>query len=225
MSKQPDIPHLRLVPAAPDAEDRPLPVRRKPAAPRLSVVARHADAPPTTHARTSGSNNGRARPARQDAAGLQLSLFSEVATCGPSLLGFFYITRASGSTFKALCAQIRPVWMHDLRPVPWFSIDRLDRMTAFAVFDQHDIVYCDLAGQFELDGRHDPRLASGDVSERLNRLMIEEYYPGMKGPIIFLVDDPDVLATAVDVFPRTLEPRPKGGWVTHIFDPRSDRHV
>lgn len=162
---------------------------------------------------------------RTGSGGTQLRLFSDVATSGPGLLGFFDMYRAWGDSFASLVEQIRPVWIFDLRPSPSFNLIRLDRRRAFRLFDQHDTAYYSLNVMLDLWERRDPRLASGELAEELNQTAAQQDWPAMKGPIVFLVDDPGVTSVGIDVFPRHLQPRPRGGWQVHRFDNRATQHV
>lgn len=179
--------------------------RRKP--PQLELVSE-----------TTGKADTRTR-------GVQLRLFSDVANSGPSLLGFFHMHCALGESFAGLIEQVRPVWLFDLRPVASFNLLRLDRRRAFRWFTQHGTTYCDLNAQLGLWERDDPRIASGELAEELNRFTDRPDRPGMKGPIVFLVDDRDVISLGAAVFPRALHPKPPGGWQVHVFDHQALQHI
>ncbi|WP_428266402.1 hypothetical protein [Haliangium sp.] len=148
-----------------------------------------------------------------------------MASAGPSLLGFFHMYHAHGDSFAGLLAQIRPTWIFDLRPVPAFDLVRLDRRRAFRLFEQYGTAYCDSNVCFELWDRSDPRIASGELAEAFSRYATGPDRPGLKGPIIFLVDDSSVISTAIEAFPRVLRPVPRRGWQVHIFDHRALQHV
>ena len=157
--------------------------------------------------------------------GTQLSLFPDVIASRPALLGFYNMYRAWGDSFAGMIEQIQPIWIFDLRPSPSFNLIRLDRRRAYSLFRRYETTYCNLNVMLGLWDRQDPRIASGEIAEELNRFAARPDQLAMRGPIVFLVDEEDVIPVGIDVFPRTLRPRPRGGWKVHRFDNRAPRHV
>jgi hypothetical protein len=212
MDKRREGCHLELIPSPSPSSPAETPLHPARPRPQLRLVTASDAAP--------GSNR-RSRRGK----GVQLRMFPSKEHLGAALLGFFHMFQASGAPFAAMLAQVRPTWLLDLRPVARFNLDHLTRRSAFALFDQYGIRYCDLATQFSLDDRRDPRLVSGTFAAELGRLLASTRGPGVRGPIVFLVDDPEVIRIGLDVFPTSLRPAPKGGWQAHVFDPRTERHA
>src|SRR5262249_30087139 len=137
--------HLKLVPPPPGHEqDPPAPVQsavEKPS--HLQVVLPPPDA---------------AQPVRQVRAEEQLALFPIVS---PSLLGILNMERVTGRRFAELLQDIRPRWLFDLRLLPRFDIDQLNRRRAFLLFQQCGVDYRDIAGLLGITSFKDASLSSG----------------------------------------------------------------
>ncbi len=223
-------PRLRLV----RSDVRTISEQRGSSEPRLSAdvpaeptaaKSRSGDARPRLELLTAPPTLGAPDTMESSRAAAQLELLSPVAAAGPSLLGFFQMYEAHGDSFACMIEQVRPAWVFDLRALPSFYLLRLNRRRAIHLFRRCRVSYCSANKRFDLWDRHDPRLGSGEIAQALNGFVNEPELPGMRGPIICLVDDEEVLATCRAVFPNELQPAPRGGWRTHVFDNQARVHV
>lgn len=153
---------------------------------------------------------------RQDARKpRQLSLFEEGERV---LLGIVNMDRIRGSQFEAMLREIRPKWLIDLRVVPHFLIDRLNRRYVFHIFEECRIEYLDMMTQLDIRSRKDASLSSGRIAHEIMRIWKESGAGSVLGSIIFLVDDDEIAKISANVFPEKLEPRPKAGWDTRFLN-------
>jgi hypothetical protein len=125
--------------------------------------------------------------------------------------------RISGNRFAELLGDIRPRWLIDLRPLPRFDIDHMNRRRAFDLFERYGVDYRDVAGLLGIASRTDASLSSGRIADEVIKILIESGVKSSPGPIIFLVDDDELAQASTTVFPKRLRPRPKGGWETQIL--------
>lgn len=213
MAHRDDIPHLRLVTSPADLSPS-------------AYTRRQASCEGGSHLRLVTSVSGPAAiepPIASPEVRRQLSLFPGLFDATPSLLGFLNMSLVSDRTFTFLVRDMRPRWLLDLRPVPRFDYGRLTRRRAFRLFSENDVRYLDIAGGLNIRERHDPRLGAGTLSRELNALLVRSAQK-LIGPVVVLVDDPSVLLTAKEIIPKTLEPRPKRGWVPRIITMQGERY-
>lgn len=149
----------------------------------------------------------------------QLSLFP--SGNDPYLLGIVDMATISAGRFVSLLENMRPRWLVDLRPVPRFDIDRLNRRIVFDLFQKYQISYRDLAGELHILSRRDASLSSGVVARSLTKMLAESGARSSPGPIFILLDDEEHVLASVRLLPHSLKPRPSGGWATRVFDGRS----
>lgn len=145
----------------------------------------------------------------------QLSLFEEGERV---LLGIINIDRIGGTQFEALLREIRPKWLIDLRVVPDFLIDRLNRKYVFHIFEQCRIEYLDMMTALRIRSRKDASLSSGRIAQEITRIWKEHDANTVLGSIIFLVDNDEMGRVSANIFPEKLEPRPKAGWDTRFLN-------
>lgn len=145
----------------------------------------------------------------------QLSLFDEGERV---LLGIVNVDRIRGIDFEAMLREIRPKWLIDLRVVPHFLIDRINRKYAFHIFEECRIEYLDMATELRIRTRKDASLSSGRIAREIMRIWKDHGASNVQGSIIFLVDDDEIAQLSAKVFPETLEPRPKAGWDTRFLN-------
>ncbi|MGB1016044.1 MAG: hypothetical protein ACPG4T_18055 [Nannocystaceae bacterium] len=142
----------------------------------------------------------------------QLPLFSDDETNANRILGFFQMSQATAESFESMLTRFRPTWVFDLRSVPWFDFIRFSRLKAFSSFKQVGASYRDLMGRFQIDENHHTFISSGELSRRLSD-DFKHSSPALLGPVIFLLDDVEILQTARRVLPKTLTPSPEEGWI------------
>lgn len=145
----------------------------------------------------------------------QLSLFD---TGERVLLGIINVDRVRGSQFEAMLRQIRPKWLIDLRTVPQFLIDRLNRSSVFDIFDECHIEYVDIISSLNIRSRKDASLSSGRIAQAIMQRWHDKGANTVLGSIVFLVDDDEIAQLSAKVFPEQLKPRPKAGWDTRFLN-------
>jgi hypothetical protein len=117
------------------------------------------------------------------------------------LLGFVDMSRVNESTLEFIMSMIRPAWIFDLRPVPYFDIGRFDRRRAFELFRQSQALYRDVAGFLRITERNDASLNSGAIGGLLREMLATR---PMRAPVIVLVDDEETVQHAMHVIPPFL---------------------
>ena len=145
----------------------------------------------------------------------QLSFFQEGERV---LLGIVNVDRIREWQFEAILRDIRPKWLIDLRVVPHFSIDRLNRRYVFSIFKECQIEYLDMMTELDIRSRKDASLSSGRIANEIMRIWSESGTKSVLGSIIFLVDDDEIAKLSATVFPERLQPRPKAGWDTRFLN-------
>lgn len=179
--------------------------------PASSRVTKHSDAPYLRVVPTMPDPApSRAEPESRKGSA-QLPLFPGLVEARPSLLAFLDMSTVSDRAFITMLGEMCPRWLLDLRPAPRFDYGRLNRHLAFRLFSEHGVNYLDIAARLRIRTRHDARLHAGILSQELNALLARTTQT-FSGPIVVLLDEPSVVVTALDVLPRTLQPRPKRGW-------------
>lgn len=144
----------------------------------------------------------------------QLSLFPVFSS---SFLGILNIERVSGMRFEELLRDIRPRWLLDLRTVPRFDLNHLNRRRAFGLFRQYGVEYRDVAGRLNITSRKDASLSSGRIADDVTRELSEVGTGAAPGPLVFLVDDDEIARISMLVLPQRLRPRPKAGWMVQLL--------
>lgn len=146
----------------------------------------------------------------------QLSLFSDTE---PVTICIVNLARVSSSEFVELVRDFRPKWVMDLRPLPYFNIDRLSRRVVFRLFEECNASYRDIASTLGAFSRKDALLNAGVVVHELTRVLSEAGGNRAIGPILVLLDDEDSARLSADVFPKLLQPKPRGGWRAQLLVP------
>ncbi len=118
-----------------------------------------------------------------------------------TILGFVDMSRASDLGLETILFRIRPAWVFDLRPVPYFDIGALNRKRMFALFRRYCTSYRDIAGSLRITDRNDASLNSGAIGSHLS--VILSLRP-LTAPIVVFVDDQETLGHAMHILPRTL---------------------
>lgn len=127
---------------------------------------------------------------------------------GSTALGFLNIAKSSDALFESIIELVKPAWIFDLRPVPYFNIGQLNRMRAFELMRRHNASYQDLSGLLRIIDRNDASLNSGDVAAQVNQFLGRTSTPSA---ILILLNDTTVLRRAMEILPRTLC-KPANGW-------------
>jgi hypothetical protein len=112
----------------------------------------------------------------------QTTLF---ANENPSLLLFVNFEEVSEVEFKTILSGARPKFLFDIRRVPRFDLDGLNRKHAFALFSTVRTKYVDLSGRLNVAvdsvSGPDPAALARLILDSLNQTEIQ-------GPVAFLVD-------------------------------------
>jgi hypothetical protein len=114
------------------------------------------------------------------------------------LLGFVDMSHASDVALETIMSRLRPAWVFDLRPVPYFNIGRLNRKRAFELFRSSSASYRDVAGSLRIMEHNDASLNSGVVGNFLSKTLAMR---PLHAPVVVLVDDHATLAHAMNVLP------------------------
>lgn len=121
---------------------------------------------------------------------------------GEVLLGFISMSDLSGEEFTAILTRLRPSWVFDLRPCPYFNIRLFDRRAAFDLFRSLRATYHDVTGQLKIMDRKDASLNSGAIARYIAGALSKRPW---RGPVIVLVDDGECLNHALRVLPSHLK--------------------
>jgi hypothetical protein len=125
------------------------------------------------------------------------------------LLGFVDMSRASDVALETIMSRLRPAWVFDLRPVPYFNIGRLNRKRAFELFRSSSASYRDVAGSLRITEHNDASLNSGVVGSFLSKTLAMR---PLHAPVVVLVDDHATLAHAMNVLPIWLRSSLGASW-------------
>jgi hypothetical protein len=117
------------------------------------------------------------------------------------LLGFVDMSRASDVALETIMSRLRPAWVFDLRPVPYFNIGRMNRKRAFELFRSSSASYRDVAGLLRITEHNDASLNSGAVGSFLSKTLAMR---PLHAPVVVLVNDHVTLAHAMHVLPLWL---------------------
>lgn len=121
---------------------------------------------------------------------------------GEVLLGFISMSPLSGEEFEAILTRVRPSWVFDLRPVPYFDLRLFDRKAAFDLFRSLRATYRDVTGRLKITDRKDASLNSGAIARYIAGELSARPW---RGPVIVLVDDCECLDHALRVLPSHLK--------------------
>lgn len=131
------------------------------------------------------------------------------------LLGFVDMSRATDVGLETMLSRVRPGWIFDLRPVPYFNVGSLNRKRVFELFRSSNASYRDVAGMLRITEHKDASLNSGLVGSFLSQSLAMR---PLKGPIMVLVDDDDTLAHAMNALPRSLNSVFNTQWLPVALD-------
>jgi hypothetical protein len=141
----------------------------------------------------------------------QLPLFPDKS----NRLFFLTVSRSTHHGFAKFIEELRPRWVLDFRPVPWFNFGNYSRKSIFILFEKNKVAYQDVYSNLKLKGRNDARIVSGQITDLLNKLLPAGY----KGPIVCLWDDPEIMGLAAEIIPEKLRILTKQDWKATITDP------
>ena len=85
------------------------------------------------------------------------------------------------------------------------------------MFRDNDITYCNGSYQFGIELHDDPRILSGDIAASVSAYAAKQERP-LCGPLVFLVNDSELVEPLIRHTPQGIEPAPPGGWQIHRFD-------
>ncbi|WNZ64013.1 hypothetical protein QEG98_10140 [Myxococcus sp. MxC21-1] len=154
---------------------------------------------------------------RSIAAGFpeQLSLFPEFES---RMLGFVDMSDVAAESFVAVLNEFRPQWIMDLRVVPFFDLGGTSRRGFFQLFQQLGIQYRDVSGRLGVTSRRDVKLNAEVAAQLMSEMMTREPERGLSGPVFVLLEEFRSVSVAAMTLPPLLQPRPKGGWVSRVFN-------
>lgn len=118
-----------------------------------------------------------------------------------AMLGLVDMSSVSDIAFRAIISQLRPSWVFDLRPVPYFNVGRLNRKRAFELFRSNNASYRDVASALRITEHNDASLNSGAVGGFMSATLATR---PLHAPVVVLLDDPGMLAHAADALPKWL---------------------
>jgi len=135
-----------------------------------------------------------------------------------ALLAFANTSSLSAIQLESALVNLRPAWVFDLRPLPYFNIEYLTRSRVFGLFRSLEIIYRDVSGQLQIRDRNDASLNSGLVAEFLNHLL---YTAARPAPVLILADDDLSIDLGMEVLPRMLQ-HPECNWSAFVLTASSD---
>lgn len=121
----------------------------------------------------------------------------------PHLLIFSDLTKISSESFLSLISDAKPNLILDLRPIPRFDFGRLNRKTIFEFFKTNESIYIDVTGVIGVSSKADANLNPSLMAKSLSNMTKTMGLP-MRGPLLFLFDDSDLLSASAQVFADSL---------------------
>jgi hypothetical protein len=120
----------------------------------------------------------------------------------------------SDETFASILRTLRPLQVFDLRTVPSFAIGRLNRLLAFALFEENGSHYYDIPGMVGAACRIETRLKAKAISEAIVDSVKQS--GSQKGSIMVLLDDGAAVTDAASHLPQILPMRGREHWSVQI---------
>jgi|GEM_PF-83201 len=143
----------------------------------------------------------------------QQLLFSDASR---RTLGFVRASEISADLFIKLIEQAAPKYIFDLRGLPNFGKGGLTRRSAFALFEEYNVRYFDVAGTFGVHDAEDAFFNPNLLVPALQTKLLGSTKP-FAGPVLFLLDDPQFNE---DYFNLTAEKLPSQdglGWEIAVW--------
>ena len=134
----------------------------------------------------------------------QLSLFYEA---GSSTLAVLQPDGVQEGQFIEWIHTVRPRLIVDTRLSPRFDLGSLNRKAVFALFQQANATYIDLASKLT---SHQPRLPSEELDLAIKSLLAMEQ--DLVGPILFLTDSRIANAAVLELAARSLSTSAGRAW-------------
>ncbi len=141
-------------------------------------------------------------------AGTQSEMFP---LAKPHLLIFSDLTKISSESFLSLISDAKPTLILDLRPIPRFDFGRLNRKAIFKLFQTNDAIYIDVTGAIGVSSKADANLNPSLMAKSLSDMTKTMGFP-MRGPLLFLFDDSNLLSASTQVFADTLSHKEGKKW-------------
>ena len=135
-----------------------------------------------------------------------------------AVLAFANTSSLSASQLESALVNLRPAWVFDLRPLPYFNIEYLTRARVFGLFRSLEIIYRDVSGQLQIRDRNDASLNSGLIAGFLNRVL---YTAARRAPVLILADDDLSIDLGMEVLPRMIQ-HPECNWSAFVLTATSD---
>lgn len=121
----------------------------------------------------------------------------------------------SDDTFSSILRTLRPLQIFDLRTVPSFAIGRLNRLLAFALFEESGSHYYDIPGMVGAACRIESRLKAKAMSEAIVDSVKQA--GSRKGSIMVLLDDGAAVTDAASRLPQILPTWGQEHWSVRIM--------
>jgi len=137
-----------------------------------------------------------------------------------SVICIVHMPGISGDEFSSILKTLRPSQVFDLRTVPSFSIGRLNRLAAFALFEENGSHYYDIPGMVGATCRIESRLKAKAISEAIVDSVKQA---GTRtGSIMVLLDDGAAVTDAASRLPHILPTRGREHWSVRIMGSGQD---
>lgn len=126
----------------------------------------------------------------------------------------------SGDAFSSILKMLHPSQVFDLRTVPSFSIGSLNRLAAFALFEENGSRYYDIPGMVGAACLTESRLKAKAMSEAIVD-SVKQAGPHA-GSIMVLLDDGAAVANAASWLPKILPARGREHWSVRVIGSGQD---
>ncbi len=134
----------------------------------------------------------------------------------PHLLIFSDLNKISSESFLSLISDAKPTLILDLRPIPRFDFGRLNRKAIFEFFKMHDAIYIDVTGVIGVFSKADANLNPSLMAKSLSD-MTKTMGLTMRGPLLFLFDDSNLLSASTQVFADSLSHNEGKKWEICVY--------
>ncbi len=125
-----------------------------------------------------------------------------------------HMPNISDDAFSSVVRTYRPSLVFDLRTVPSFTMGRLNRSAAFALFEEHGSHYYDIPGMIGAVSRIETRLKARAMSEMIVD-SVRDANPKASS-IMVLLDDGAAVTYAASHLPQILPTPDREGWSVQV---------
>ncbi|MCG8649227.1 MAG: toll/interleukin-1 receptor domain-containing protein, partial [Pirellulales bacterium] len=148
-------------------------------------------------------------------------LFSEASL---QTLGFVKASQIDAALFIKLIEQASPKYIFDLRSAPNFGRGGLTRRSAFALFDEYNSRYFDVAGAVGAKGADDAILNPNILVPALQKKLLQSTKP-LAGPVLFFVEEEQFVERYFDLIAANLPSLDDRGWEIAVWPSNSSADV